>query len=54
MSAKLVEVIEVTTTYGKGTDENPFRSVTEYWSTKGFLLAVNDPCALRAHTKEDK
>lgn len=42
-SARLVEVIEVRTCVGKGTEENPKRIVTEYWSKEGKLLAVSDP-----------
>ena len=42
-SARLVEVIEVRTCVGKGTQENPKRIVTEYWSKEGKLLAVSDP-----------
>lgn len=43
MSAQLIEVIEVKTSAGKGTESNPNRIITEYWSKEGVLLAVNDP-----------
>lgn len=42
-SARVVEVIEVRGCVGKGTEENPNRIITEYWSKDGNLLAVNDP-----------
>lgn len=41
-SARLVEVIEVKTAKGEGTDKDPMRIITEYWSKDGKLLAVND------------
>lgn len=42
-SAKIVEVIEVKVSKGKGTDKDLMRIITEYWSKDGKLLAVNDP-----------
>ena len=42
-SAQIVEVIEVKTVKGKGTDKDPMRIIVEYWSKDGQLLAVNDP-----------
>ena len=42
-SAQLMEVIAVQTTVGKGTEQDPKRIITEYWSKDGELLAVNDP-----------
>ena len=41
-SARLVEVIEVHAAKGDGTDKDPMRIITEYWSKDGKLLAVND------------
>ena len=41
--AKIINVIAVQTVIGTGTDEDPKRVITEYWSWKGDLLAVNDP-----------
>lgn len=41
--AHVIQVIEITTTAGDGTDQNPFRIITEYWSFDGKLLAVSDP-----------
>lgn len=41
--ARTVEVIEVLTVAGAGTEEDPKRVITEYWSKDGTLLAVNDP-----------
>lgn len=42
-SARLIEVIEVITSTGKGTENDPNRFVTEYWAKDGELLAVCDP-----------
>ena len=42
-SAKSRTVIEVQSAYGKGTEADPVRIVTEYWSMEGELLARNDP-----------
>lgn len=42
-SAKSRTVIEVQSAYGKGTEDDPSRIVTEYWSMEGELLARNDP-----------
>lgn len=42
-SAQVIEVIEVKTTAGKGTETDPYRIITEYWSKDGQLLAVSDP-----------
>lgn len=44
-SAKSRTVIEVQSAYGKGTEADPSRIVTEYWSMEGELLARNDPFA---------
>jgi hypothetical protein len=43
VSAKLIQVIEVSTTRGTGTQLDPVRTVTQYWSTDGELLAERDP-----------
>lgn len=42
-SARVIQVIEVRTKVGSGTEKDPNRIVTEYWSLDGKLLAVNDP-----------
>ena len=42
-SAKLIQVIAVETVAGSGTERDPNRIVTEYWSLEGELLAVQDP-----------
>ena len=41
-SAKVIEVIETISTVGSGTEADPNRFVTKYWSLDGELLAVND------------
>lgn len=42
-SAKVISVIETTALAGSGTEDDPVREVTEYWSMAGERLAVNDP-----------
>lgn len=42
-SAALIRVIAVQTAVGSGTESDPNRIITEYWSLSGELLAVNDP-----------
>lgn len=41
--AKVIQVIEVEITRGKGTEDSVMRGVTQYWSLDGELLAENDP-----------
>jgi hypothetical protein len=41
-SVEIVEVIFVSTSRGDGTPSNPLRSVYQYWSKDGRLLADND------------
>ena len=48
-SAKSRTVIEAQSVYGKGTEADPSRIVTEYWSMEGELLARNDPFAAIVH-----
>ena len=43
MSAKLIQVIEVERNRGRGVDGDPVRTVTQYWSVDGVLLAEKDP-----------
>lgn len=42
-SAQVISVIRTESRTGAGTEENPNRIVTQYWSTDGELLAVHDP-----------
>jgi hypothetical protein len=42
--AKLIQVIVAEDRRGAGVEGNPFRLVTQYWSTDGGLLAEVDPC----------
>ncbi len=42
-SASVVPVIKTVSLVGRGTNEDPCRSVTRYWSVDGKLLAENDP-----------
>ena len=41
-SARVIKVIEVVMRAGKGTEEDPNRLVTQYWSLDGKLLATVD------------
>lgn len=42
-SARVVQVIEVQISRGKGTEQDMCRPVTQYWSLEGELLAEFDP-----------
>ena len=41
-SARVIQVVEVKTTRGRGTADEPFSAVVEYWSLEGELLAVRE------------
>lgn len=41
-SAKVIQVIETKATKGAGTEKDPVKIVTQYWSLEGKLLADND------------
>lgn len=43
MIAKLITVIAVEITRGKGVESDPVRHVTQYYTTSGRLLAEFDP-----------
>lgn len=44
--ARVIEVIETEIEKrGEGTEEDPIRRLTQYWSLDGRLLAEFDPCA---------
>ena len=40
--ARVRQVIEVMTWIGNGSDESPYRSIREYWSLQGQLLAIRE------------
>ena len=40
--ARLIPVIEVEKVIGKGTDESPLRTIREYWTIDGELLAKSE------------
>lgn len=42
-SVQMVQVIETKSQRGSGSDANPYRTVTQYWSPDGEFLAENDP-----------
>lgn len=41
-SARVIKVIETKCTRGDGTSADPVRTVYQYWSVDGKLLAEND------------
>lgn len=55
-SVRVVKVIEVVIATGAGTDEDPFKLVTEFWDQKGELLAQRDgaPADLVAVTRPSR
>lgn len=45
MNAQVIQVIRTELTLaGKGTEESPYRRLTQYWSLTGRLLFEADPC----------
>jgi len=47
-AARVVEVIETNLEKrGAGTEEDPVRRVTQYYTLNGKLLFEHDPCALK-------
>lgn len=48
-TTKLIQVIVNTMVIGRGTDDDPVRRVTRYWSLEGELLAYVDPCCASTH-----
>lgn len=41
-SAKVIQVIQTVSRIGTGSEKDPNRFVTRFWSLDGELLAVND------------
>lgn len=41
-SAQLIKVIKTESLMGEGTEDDPCRTVIQYWSTEGELLAEKD------------
>lgn len=41
-NVKVIQVIEVVSIRGSGTQDDPVRKMTQYWSLDGKLLAVRD------------
>lgn len=42
-SAKVIRVIVTESVVGRGTEEDPIRSILQYWSLNGEFLAKVDP-----------
>lgn len=45
-TAELIEVLHVEFARGEGTDEDPVRTVHQYWGKDGVLLAESDVLSL--------
>ena len=43
VNARVMKVIVVVTAVGSGTETDPNRYITEFWTMEGELLAVRDP-----------
>lgn len=41
-NAKVIKVIRIESYFGDGTKESPGRTIAEYWTLDGELLAVRD------------
>lgn len=46
-SAKVIQVIVTESIAGIGVEEDPVRTVKQYWGLDGELLAVSDPACSR-------
>lgn len=44
--AKVIQVIETQANRGSGTEDDPVRTVIQYWDFDGKHLAENDPAEL--------
>lgn len=53
-SAKLISVIVTESSRGTGLEEDPHRSVTQYWNHAGALLAEVDPIKYLEHQELTK
>lgn len=42
-TVRVVQVVETRTLVGEGTDQDPYTTVTEYWSFEGQRLGLLDP-----------
>ncbi|SHI23857.1 hypothetical protein SAMN02745823_03774 [Sporobacter termitidis DSM 10068] len=43
MNAKVIQVIETSSTTGTGKPDDPVRTITQYWRFNGKLLFTADP-----------
>ncbi len=43
VEARVIQVIEAKSCEGKGSEDNPYRTILEYFSPEGDLLATADP-----------
>lgn len=39
-SVKMIQVIETKSTIGSGTEDDPFRTIVQYWDLEGNFLAT--------------
>lgn len=49
MSARVIQVIETKVSRGDGSEAEPYRTVTQYWTLDGALLADVDEWVLDKH-----
>ncbi|MDU7245120.1 MAG: hypothetical protein E7K64_01600 [Clostridia bacterium] len=42
-NVEVVELIAVTVAVGCGTEDDPYRLITEYWDKNGYRVFVVDP-----------
>lgn len=47
VKAKIVKLIRTETSEGKGTENDPVRTVVRYWDKKGRLLFKDDPSRMK-------
>lgn len=42
-SVQIIEVVKTKTSVGNGTEEDPVRTVVQYWDKEGKLIGTEDP-----------
>ena len=48
-----IQVVKVRSVFGAGIEDDPFRTIIQYWSLEGKLLATSDPWLEEENKKKD-
>ena len=52
LSVQIIEVIKTKTAVGNGTEEDPVRTVVQYWDKEGKLIGTEDPIKREADPRD--